>query len=380
MKKRPRKRHLPYMKSLKISSIILCGGKGVRSGSPKNKVLCYFGIKTALEYCLDAFAPFCDEQIVVSARDDIDEATALSAPYGAKVVLGGDTRTESVRNGLAQASGDIVLIHDGARPFVNAKTIDDCIISAIRNGSGIAAIKAVDALKTVCGDVITGEIPRESLYQMQTPQAFRLDEIKAAYEKANGAFTDDSAVYKEAGFVPYIVLGSADNKKITTPEDMISTPPCQKIGCGMDFHTFAQNRKLILGGVHIPYKMGLIGNSDADVVAHAIMDALLSAIGEPDIGVLFPCTDEYKDADSIELLRRVIQMVSQHSRKIISVSVTIMAQAPKMAAHIPAMRKALSEAMNISTAAINISATTTEGLGVIGEGKGIAAGAVCLLQ
>lgn len=368
------------MKSLRISSIILCGGKGIRSGSKKNKVLCYFGIKTALEYCLDAFAPFCNEQIVVSAKEDLAEATALSTPYGAKVVLGGDTRTESVRNGLAAASGDIVLIHDGARPFVSAKTIDECIISTIRNGSGIAAVKAVDALKTVSGGTITDEIPRESLYQMQTPQAFRLSDIKSAYEKATGTFTDDSAVYKEAGFVPYIVLGSAANKKITTPEDMISTPPCQKIGCGMDFHTFAENRKLILGGVQIPYSMGLIGNSDADVVTHAIMDGLLSAVGEPDIGVLFPCTDEYKDADSIELLRQVVQKVANHGRKIISVSVTIMAQAPKMMGHIPAMRKALSEAMNISTAAINISATTTEGLGVIGEGKGIAAGAVCLLQ
>ena len=157
-------------------------------------------------------------------------------------------------------------------------------------------------------------------------------------------------------------------------------PPCQKIGSGMDFHVFAPDRRLVVGGVNIPYPQGLLGNSDADVLTHAIMDALLSAIGEKDIGVIFPCTDEYKDADSIELLKIVACKVKLSGHTIISVSATIMAQAPKMKDHIPLMRKTLAEAMDIAEHCVNVSATTTEGLGVIGEGKGIAAGAVCLLQ
>ncbi|MCH5163647.1 MAG: 2-C-methyl-D-erythritol 2,4-cyclodiphosphate synthase [Clostridiales bacterium] len=368
------------MKSLRVSAVILCGGKGVRSGSKKNKVLCYFGVKTALEYCLDAFTPFCDNIIVVAAQSDEAEIIEIVKPYGANVVLGGDTRFNSVKNGLAAAQGDIVLIHDAARPFVSEQTIMGCIESARGFGSGIAAVKVTDTVKRVKDNIIVSEISRDDLYNMQTPQAFRLTEIKKAYDEITGAFTDDSAVYAAAGFTPRIVLSSVDNKKITAPEDLISTPPCNKIGTGVDFHTFAPNRRLIIGGVHIPYEKGLIGNSDADVLTHAIMDALLSAIGEPDIGVLFPCTDEFKDANSIELLKIVTAKVEKSGHKIINISATIMAEAPKMKNHIPLMRVALSNAMNIAEHQVNISATTTEGLGIIGEGKGIASSAVCLLQ
>lgn len=364
-----------------VNAILLCGGKGERSGSKINKVLCYFGAKTALEYCLDAFSPLCDNIVVVSAERDIEQIREISAPYGAQTVLGGDTRTQSVRSGLnAIKQCDVVLIHDAARPFVDQRTIKECIKSAQEFGSGIAAVKAVDSLKKVNDCVITDEIPRDDVYCIQTPQAFSFDKIKAAYLNVSGTFTDDSAVYMAAGGQPRIVIGSIDNKKITTPEDLISTPPCQRIGAGMDFHVFVKERKLIIGGVEIPYELGLTGNSDADVLAHAIMDALLSAIDKPDIGVLFPCTDEYKDANSIELLKTVVALVNAANRKIISVSATIMAQAPKMKDYIPLMRKRLSSAMGISENSINVSATTTEGLGAIGEGKGIAAGAVCLLQ
>lgn len=368
------------MKSLRTEAIILCGGKGERTNSKKNKVLCYFGIKTALEYCLDVFSTICDNIIVVAAANDADEIAKIAKRYNAQITLGGPTRTESVKNGLMMIKGDIVLIHDAARPFVNAQTIINCIDSTKRFGSGIAAAKVTDTVKQVHNGVITAEVSRDDLYYMQTPQAFMAADIKKAYEQINGTFNDDSAVYASAGFTPHIVPCSPDNKKITTPEDMISTPPCNKIGTGVDFHKFESNRKLIIGGVDIPYHKGLIGNSDADVLTHAIMDALLSAIGEPDIGVLFPCTDEFKDADSIELLKTVIKKVEENGHRIINVSATIMAQAPKMKDHIPLMRKTLAYAMNIDGHCINISATTTEGLGVIGRGKGIAAGAVCLLQ
>ncbi len=362
-----------------VDAILLCGGKGIRAGADKNKVLCYFGVKTALEYCLDAFEPFCDNIIVVSAATDENEIKAIANRYGAKVVIGGETRFLSVKNGLKEVTSDIVLIHDAARPFIGKETILNCIESTRKFGSGIAAVKVADTVKRVKDNIIKEEVCRDDLYYMQTPQAFLSDRIKKAYDIC-GDFNDDSAVYAASGYEPHIVIGSAQNKKITLPEDLISTPPCNKIGSGMDFHRLVKGRKLILGGTQIPYEMGLIGNSDADVLTHAVMDALLSAIGEPDIGVLFPCTDEFKDADSIELLKVVMRKVKSLGYKIINVSGVIMAEKPKMKDYIPLMRNKLASVMEIDDRFVNISATTTEGLGVIGEGKGIAAGAVCLLQ
>lgn len=363
-----------------ISAILLCGGKGERCGSSVNKVLCYFGAKTALEYCLDAFSPLCDKLVVVSAKSDFESVCEIAEPYGAQVVVGGLTRTESVKNGLEVLCGDgIVLIHDAARPFVSREIIERCICSAEKFGSGIASVKVTDAVKTADGGLITGEVDRSNLYFMQTPQAFELGKIKAAYEKALGSFTDDSAVYMASGYEARLVEGSVDNRKITYPEDLLSPPPCEKIGTGVDFHRLQVGRKLILGGVTIPFERGLIGNSDADVVTHAIMDALLSASENPDIGVLFPCTEKYKDADSIELLRQVVSLVKQNGFGIASISATIMAKAPKMQPYIDKMRSRLAHTMDIAVSKVNISATTTEGLGIIGSGDGIASSATALL-
>ncbi len=363
-----------------VDAILLCGGKGTRSGAKKNKVLCYFGVKTALEYCLDVFFGLCDNIIVVAAKDDYEEISAVAESYGAKVVVGGTTRFLSVKNGLKEVKSDLVLIHDAARPFVDRETVENCIASAKRYGSGIAAVKVADTVKRVNDGAIIEEIDRKDLYYMQTPQAFVSNDIKKAYLNASGEFNDDSAVYAAYGLTPHIVTSRSSNKKITMPEDLISTPPCQKIGTGIDFHRFQKGRKLILGGVNIDHEMGLVGNSDADVLTHAVMDALLSAIGEPDIGVLFPCTEEFRDADSIRLLETVMRKVDEHGCKVISVSGVIMAEKPKMKGYIPSMRAVLASAMKIDTSRINISATTTEGMGVIGEGNGIAASAVCLLQ
>lgn len=363
-----------------INAIILCGGKGERSKSKINKVLCYFGAKTALEYCLDAFSPFCDKIIVVSSAADREQIELISRSYNAEVVLGGETRTESVKNGLnALDRNGMVLIHDAARPFVSSDTIAKCVASTAEFGSGIAAVKVTDSVKRVKDGVITEEVDRSDLYYMQTPQAFWLKDIKAAYEKASGTFTDDSAVYAAAGFEPRIVLGRSDNKKITYPEDLLTSPPCGKIGLGVDFHRFGEGRKLIIGGENIPFDRGLIGNSDADVLTHAVMDALLSASGQPDIGVLFPCTDEYKDADSMELLKIVVASVREKGYGIASVSATIMAKSPKMQGHISKIRLNLSQTMGINYDCVNVSATTTEGLGIIGSGDGMASSATALL-
>lgn len=363
--------------------IILCGGKGERAKTSKNKVLCYFGIKTALEYCLDAFAPFCKNIIVVSAKNDIEEITELSAPYGAQVVQGGQTRFESVFNGLKKVTSDTVVIHDAARPFVTKEVIAACIESANVRGSGIAAVPTIDTVKRVENGIIVKDIKRNGLYNIQTPQAFDTKKIVEAYQKAyegdHSEYTDDSSVFAAYGYAPIAIESEESNKKITTPQDIIAVPPCQKIGNGIDFHRLATKRKLILGGVEIPHKKGLVGHSDADVLTHAIMDALLSAIEMPDIGVLFPSTDEYKNADSMKLLDIVTAHVKESGYCILSVSAVVMAKEPKLSPFMANIRKTLADRMNIDLHQINVSATTTEGMGIIGQGDGMAASAVCLL-
>ncbi len=365
-------------------AVILCAGKGARAKTAKNKVLCYFGAKTAIEYCLDAFAPFCNSLIVVAAEDDIDEIKEISAPYSATVTVGGATRFLSVLNGLKKATSPTVIIHDAARPFVTKEIIEKCIKSAETHGSGIAATPTVDTIKRVENGMIVKNIKRDGLYNVQTPQAFDTKKIVDAYLKAaenpSSLYTDDSAVFAAYGYAPVIVESDPSNKKITTPQDIIALPPCQKIGNGIDFHRLVPKRKLILGGVEIPNKKGLLGHSDADVLTHAVMDALLSAIGMPDIGVLFPSTEQYKNANSLELLDEVMRYVSEAKYSIMSVSAVVIAKEPKLSPFMTNIRQTLAERMNLELHQINVSATTTEGMGVIGQGDGMAATAVCLLN
>ena len=232
--------------------------------------------------------------------------------------------------------------------------------------------------------MIVKSIKRDGLYNVQTPQAFDTKKIVDAYLKAaenpNSLYTDDSAVFAAYGYAPVIVESDPSNKKITTPQDIIALPPCQKIGNGIDFHRLVPKRKLILGGVEIPNKKGLLGHSDADVLTHAVMDALLSAIGMPDIGVLFPSTEQYKNANSLELLDEVMRYVSEAKYSIMSVSAVVIAKEPKLSPFMTNIRQTLAERMNLELHQINVSATTTEGMGVIGQGDGMAATAVCLLN
>ena len=308
----------------------------------------------------------------------------ISAPYSATVTVGGATRFLSVLNGLKKTTSPTVIIHDAARPFVTKEIIEECIKSAETHGSGIAATPTVDTIKRVENGIIVKNIKRNGLYNVQTPQAFDTKKIVDAYLKAaetpDSLYTDDSAVFAAYGYAPVIVESDPSNKKITTPQDIIALPPCQKIGNGIDFHRLVPKRKLILGGVEIPNKKGLLGHSDADVLTHAVMDALLSAIGMPDIGVLFPSTEQYKNANSLELLDEVMRYVSEAKYSIMSVSAVVIAKEPKLSPFMTNIRQTLADRMNLELHQINVSATTTEGMGIIGQGDGMAATAVCLLN
>ena len=367
----------------KVSAIICAAGKGERAGLGKNKLLAPLYGAPALFHTLKKFSiPEVDEVIVASSPADLEEITALCKPFGYKTVIGGATRTQTVINALEAVTGDIVIIHDGARPFVSAKIIRDSVESAKKYGSGIAAVAAVDTVKYVGNDGKVVTLPRSNLICTQTPQSFRYGEIKAAYGKFDGAATDDCEVYEKAGYTPKFVEGSAENRKITVAEDLHGLNPDEsKIGAGFDVHPLKEGRRLILGGIDIPHRLGLDGHSDADVLAHAVTDALLSAASLPDIGVIFPDSDmKFKDADSIVLMQTAYKRVLSEGYRVGNVSAVIMAQKPKLAGFIPLMRKRIAEALGTDTDNVNISATTTESLGIVGEEKGIAASATCLLK
>ena len=372
-----------------------------------------------------------DNIILTYAKEDKSKFETDSGQKNSKVqaVLGGATRFDSVKNALKAAKNcDIVLIHDGARPFVTHGIIDDAIDSAIKYGSGIASTPLIDTVKAAENGIIISTPNRAGLYAAQTPQAFKYDLINKAYEAAtrvchgNGSidplsksskstrrcvnatvpvtysFTDDASVLEWYGIAPRLSSGSPENIKVTTVTDLAKLPSYCRIGLGYDVHRFAKDRKLILGGIEIPYPFGLLGHSDADVLTHAIMDALLSAAGLPDIGVLFPDTDNaYKGADSVELLKQVVTIArrggvlppvarreaERRPCEIVNISCVVMAEAPKLAPHIQKMRARLADTLNIKIDQINISATTTEGLGITAaadENSGIAASCNVLVK
>ncbi len=368
-----------------VGAVVVCAGKGERSGLPYNKVLHCIGRKTVLETTLDAFLAANVTRIVaVVSESDEARIRKLTAQYkGVSVCLGGNSRGQSVLNGLKALDGcDIVAIHDGARPFVTAKIITDSIAAAEKYGSGIVAVPVTDTIKSVENDYITRSLPRSELYAMQTPQTFLYDKILAAYESTRFEdCTDDAEVFARAGHTPHIVNGSYDNIKITTASDLFRVFSCDRIGAGFDVHRLESGRPLYLGGAEIPYDKGLLGHSDADVLIHAVMDALLSAAGLPDIGVLFPDTDdEYLGIRSTTLLEKVCEKIKGAGYGIINVSAVVIAQQPKLAPHIKKITESIADTIGATPSQVNVSATTTEHLGIIGNGDAIAASASCLLR
>ncbi|MBQ0099271.1 MAG: 2-C-methyl-D-erythritol 2,4-cyclodiphosphate synthase, partial [Firmicutes bacterium] len=323
-----------------------------------------------------------DNIIITASKEDEKEIKALVS-NNAKVVLGGKTRTESVKNALNEIEDGIVLIHDGARPFCSQRIINEIIESVKTFGSGITAIPTRDTVCMVEDNKICGYVGKEGLYQVQTPQAFLVKDIKKAYEKAGKEiFNDDGEVYLEHISTPHLVVGDKNNIKLTYHEDfeVFNDLGVCRVGVGFDCHKLVENRKLILGGITIPHDKGLLGHSDADVLTHAIMDAILASASMRDIGFYFPDKDpKYKDADSILLLKEVLTMIYEKGLKVKSISATIMAEKPKLLNHIPNIVSNLSKVLEISTDNIGILATTLEGLGFVGREEGICVSASAVL-
>ena len=358
-----------------FSVIIAAAGSGSRANLGKNKLLYKIGGQTVLEKCVSAFLTSGAEKIFITASEtDFGEYEKLFAAFPIiYIIRGGATRTESVKNALEKVESDIVLIHDGARPYVSPALIKACALSAENYGSGIAAVLPTDTLAFIeDGEIIrTG---RENILAVQTPQAFKTELIKKAYSKISEGdrFTDDTGVFcKYIGAAKY-VEGEKENVKLTYRSDFDGFSQI-RVGTGFDLHKLTEGRKLILGGVEIAHGKGLLGHSDADVLTHAIMDALLSAAALRDIGYYFPDTDpKYEGANSMALLSEVLKMIGERGYAVSNVSATIMAEKPKLSGYIPRITENLANALGVPPAAIGIGCTTLEGIGVVGREEGIA--------
>lgn len=380
---------------MKISVIICAAGKGERAGFNKNKLLAPLCGAPALYHTLSAVSKINpSELIITSSPQDMAEITAISAPFGGKVVGGGDTRTLSVYNALKHVTGDIVLIQDGARPFTLAEQYLECIECVKTYGSGIVAMPATDTIYIANGNSAAHIPARSDVFAVQTPQGFITKDIKAAYEKAiesGETFTDDGSVYsrfiKPARICP---VGSAANRKLTFKEDfdnLSAVIPAtvgvnvEKAGFGIDVHAFGKPQDFVtLCGVKVPCDTGLVAHSDGDVALHAAMDAILSAAGLKDIGHYFPDGDEkFKGADSGKLLSLVIEIIGNEGLKVSGLSLAIQAEKPRLAPYIDGMVESLARLSGAKASNISVTAGTCEGLGFVGERRGICAYCVATL-
>ncbi len=373
---------------MSVSVIICSAGKGERAGFSQNKLFEPVLGTPLLALTLQAFELDCiDEIIVAYSPCDKAEIQRLTSPFEKiKLVEGGATRFETVYNALKQTSGEIVLIHDGARPFVTKELIENCIESVQKYGSGICATPCTDtiAVKSETGKIVN--VPnRNELVNIQTPQGFYCNDIARAYARAKVTdknYTDDSSVYADFIGAPTLCNGSTENIKFTHSSDFARFTRPERTGFGVDTHAFGKAQDFItLCGVKVPSASGLIAHSDGDVAVHALMDALLSGAGLQDIGHYFPDTDEkWKGANSMEMLEQVLVLIKEQGFTTKNVSIAIQAEKPRLANYIGQMKARLSKTLKISESAIGITAGTNEKLGYVGEGKGITVYASVLLK
>jgi 2-C-methyl-D-erythritol 4-phosphate cytidylyltransferase/2-C-methyl-D-erythritol 2,4-cyclodiphosphate synthase len=408
-----------------VTAIIAAGGRGRRFGSAEPKQLLSIGGRPILERSVAAFAshPAITEVIVALPRDLADDPPAYlrpaahaarSADAALRIVVGGDRRQDSVANAFAaaDAASDIIVVHDAARPFASADLIARTIAAAAESGAALAAVPSRDTVKVgqvgQAGRVgeeatpryVRETIPRETIYLAQTPQAFQRDVLRRALEigaRDGVDATDEAALVELAGLPVRLVDGEASNIKITTADDMAIAeaiasehlaprsphlaPRTGRAGTGYDLHRLVDGRPLIIGGVTIPSEKGALGHSDADVVCHALTDAILGAAGLGDIGRHFPDTDpRWKDADSIALLRQVVSLVAAQGLMVGNVDVTVILERPKIRDHVDAMRESVAKAIGIDVARVSIKGKTNEGVDAVGRGEAIAAHAVALLR
>ncbi|GGA20617.1 bifunctional 2-C-methyl-D-erythritol 4-phosphate cytidylyltransferase/2-C-methyl-D-erythritol 2,4-cyclodiphosphate synthase [Neptunicoccus cionae] len=380
------------MSDLSAEFLIVAAGRGTRAGGgiPKQyrplrgKPVLYHTISACL--ASDAITNL----RVVIHPDDLTLYSDTVAPItDARLqppVFGGDSRSDSVRRGLAACNGSHVLIHDGARPLLERAKIDALLEALHHKRAAFLAVLVVDALWRADSDVAQAPVSRDGLWRAQTPQAFRLRDIRAAHDATNDDLPDDVETARAFGLEVSIVEGSQTNIKITQPgdfalaEQLMGAEMDIRTGNGFDVHKFGPGDHVTLNGVTIPHDQGLVGHSDADVAMHTLTDAIFGALAEGDIGQWFPPSEpEWKGAASDIFLRKAVERTAARGFTITHMDCTIICEEPKIGPHTTAMRQKLAEITGIDVDRISVKATTTEQLGFAGRKEGIAAQATATL-
>lgn len=384
----------------RITAIVPAAGQGQRMGADRPKQYLPLGGRPVLWHVLARLeaSPLVTDIVLVVRREDMDYCRRELSESGdvtkiAALVSGGAERSESVYQGLQETRADMVLVHDAVRPFISEELLERVVAATREHGAALPALPVVETIKEVADGRIVGTPRRERLWQAQTPQGFDRKLLLRAYHAAgsDAVATDDAALVERLGHVVCVVPGEADNRKLTTPEDLAwaewrirareeVSAMGLRIGQGYDVHRLEEGRPLILGGVVVPFERGLAGHSDADVLTHAIIDALLGALSAGDIGQLFPDSDaQYKDISSLVLLEQVGTLIAERGARVQHIDAVVAAQRPKLAPHITAMRQTLAATLGLEVEQVSLKATTTERLGFVGREEGMEAQAVALL-
>jgi 2-C-methyl-D-erythritol 4-phosphate cytidylyltransferase/2-C-methyl-D-erythritol 2,4-cyclodiphosphate synthase len=372
-----------------VTLLIVAAGSGERMGGDVPKQFRQLGGKAVLAHAVDALAshPRIDSvRVVVGDGQQALARDALGDRDVGTLITGGRTRSASVGAGLAEIGDGIVLVHDAARPFCPHDVVDR-LLDALAKGDGAVPVIAVADTLAHGQGILTGITDRRNLVRVQTPQAFHVEDLLFALGEYRGAATDESSVMLAAGLKVVSVEGDAMLDKLTLEKDLIRAEAVMagrlvsRTGMGFDVHAFAGDGPLMLGGVEIAFERGLAGHSDADVVLHALTDALLGAVGQGDIGEHFPPSDpRWKDAGSELFLAHAAGLVREAGGIIDHVDCTVICEAPKIGPHRNAMRERIAGILGLSARCVSIKATTTERLGFTGRGEGIAAQAVATVR
>lgn len=365
-----------------FAAVVVAAGKGLRAGQPLPKQFARWRGKPVLRHSVEALLAAGASPLIVVIPPNAAEATAdvLSGLVGFETVTGGETRQQSVARGLETiGTAPRVLIHDAARPDLPLAVIERLLSALDKLPGAIPTLPVVDSLAIDSEGRMAGSADRESLRRVQTPQAFRFDDILAAHRAWDGApdAGDDAQVLRAAGGEVALVEGDERLAKLTFAEDFMTDLPAVRTGMGFDVHRLVAGEELWLGGIRIDHDKGLAGHSDADVALHALTDALLGSIGGGDIGTHFPPSDpQWRGASSDRFLAHAAELVRNSGYAIASVDLTIICEEPKIGPHRPAMRERIADLLDIDTSRVSVKATTTERLGFTGRGEGIASQAI----
>jgi 2-C-methyl-D-erythritol 4-phosphate cytidylyltransferase/2-C-methyl-D-erythritol 2,4-cyclodiphosphate synthase len=385
---------------LLVAAVIVAAGRGERAGSGPPKQYRLLGGEPVLRRSLRLFAAHTAVDAVQPVIDPSHAAAYRAASAGldklSPPVAGGATRQASVRAGLAAIESiapDIVLVHDGARPLASAALVDRALAAVKLTGAAVPALPVADTIKRVdAAGRISETLERASLRTAQTPQAFLFKPLLAAHQRAaaesRNDFPDDASIAEWAGLQVSTFPGEPGNLKLTDAEDFARALAIEgaatsdvRNGTGFDVHRFGPGDYVMLGGVKIPHDKGLIGHSDADVLLHAITDAVLGALVEGDIGKHFPPSDErWRGASSDRFLVHAAALAHARNGRIAHLDATILCESPKIAPHAGAIRASIATIAGVDVSRVSVKATTTEGLGFLGRGEGIAAMATATVR